>query len=114
MSGVGDPELLSKIRVPVVHGLRGVGKNMRDHYAAYVSYPVVGAQTANKRLRGLSLAGEVNALALYPQAHADLQSVDRCRLGQGIGRVGTPTSDAPLPRTASRGARSPSQGRPRV
>jgi hypothetical protein len=45
--------------VPVVHELRGVGKNMQDHYVARVSYPVVGAQTANERSRGLPLAGEV-------------------------------------------------------
>src|SRR5207249_7696882 len=48
-----------KIGVPVLHELRGVGKNMQDHYTARVSYPVVGAQTANERSRGLPLAGEV-------------------------------------------------------
>jgi GMC oxidoreductase len=46
-SGVGDPERLAMIGVPVVHELRGVGKNMQDHYVARVSYPVVGAQTAS-------------------------------------------------------------------
>jgi hypothetical protein len=55
----GDPEHLGCIGVPVVHELRGVGKNMQDHYVARVSYPVVGAQTANERSRGLPLAGEV-------------------------------------------------------
>src|SRR3989440_3750763 len=59
LSGVGDPEHLGHIGVPVVHELRGVGKNMQDHYVARVSYPVVGAQTANERSRGLPLAGEV-------------------------------------------------------
>jgi choline dehydrogenase len=59
LSGVGDPELLGRIGVPVVHELRGVGKNMQDHYTARVSYPIVGAQTANERSRGLPLAGEV-------------------------------------------------------
>ena len=59
LSGVGDPEHLGRIAVPVVHELRGVGKNMQDHYVARVSYPVVGAQTANERSRGLPLAGEV-------------------------------------------------------
>src|SRR5215467_11933670 len=58
LSGVGDPEHLGKIGVPVVHELRGVGRNMQDHYVARVSYPVVGAQTANERARGLPLAGE--------------------------------------------------------
>ncbi len=59
LSGVGDPEHLAKIGVPVVHELRGVGRNMQDHYTARVSYPVVGAQTVNERSRGLPLAGEV-------------------------------------------------------
>jgi choline dehydrogenase len=58
LSGVGDPEHLAGIGVPVVHESRGVGKNMQDHYAARVSYPIVGAQTANERSRGLPLAGE--------------------------------------------------------
>ena len=59
LSGVGDPEHLAKIGVPVVHELRGVGRNMQDHYVARVSYPIVGAQTANERSRGLPLAGEI-------------------------------------------------------
>ncbi|HEV8678342.1 MAG TPA: GMC family oxidoreductase N-terminal domain-containing protein [Stellaceae bacterium] len=59
LSGVGDPAHLAKIGVPVVHALPGVGRNMQDHYTARVSYPVVGAQTANERSRGLPLAGEV-------------------------------------------------------
>ena len=59
LSGVGDPEHLGRIGVPVVHELRGVGRNMQDHYVARVSYPVVGAQTANEKARGLPLAGEV-------------------------------------------------------
>jgi choline dehydrogenase len=59
LSGVGDPEHLAGIGVPVVHELRGVGKNMQDHYVARVSYRVEGAQTANERSRGLPLAGEV-------------------------------------------------------
>src|SRR5579859_143712 len=59
LSGVGDPEHLGRIGVPVVHELPGVGKNMQDHYQARVSYPVVGAQTANEKSRGLPLAGEI-------------------------------------------------------
>jgi choline dehydrogenase len=59
LSGVGDPEHLGKIGVPIMHELRGVGKNMQDHYVARVSYAIVGAQTANERSRGLPFAGEV-------------------------------------------------------
>src|SRR5436305_3426505 len=59
LSGVGDPEPLGRNGVPVVDGLRGVGTDIQGHYGARVSYPVVGAQTANERSRGLPLAGEV-------------------------------------------------------
>ena len=59
LSGVGDPEHLGRIGVPLVHELRGVGKNMQDHFQARVSYPVVGAQTANEKSRGMPLLGEI-------------------------------------------------------
>ena len=59
LSGVGDPEHLGKIGVPIVHELRGVGRNMQDHYTARVSYPVVGMATANEKSYGLPLAMEV-------------------------------------------------------
>jgi len=59
LSGVGDPEHLATIGVPVVHELPGVGRNMQDHYLARVAYPVVGAETANEKSRGLPLVGEV-------------------------------------------------------
>ena len=59
ISGVGDPELLGKIGVPVVHALPGVGKNMQDHYVVRVTYPIHGMATANEKARGLPLAGEV-------------------------------------------------------
>ena len=49
-SARGD-EWHAPIGIPVVHELRGVGKNMQDHYVARVSYPIVGAQTANERSR---------------------------------------------------------------
>ncbi len=59
ISGVGDPELLGKIGVPVVHELRGVGRNMQDHYVVRVTYPIHGMETANEKARGLPLVGEV-------------------------------------------------------
>jgi len=59
LSGVGDAEHLGRIGVPVLHELKGVGKNMQDHYVVRVTYPVHGIATANERARGLPLAGEV-------------------------------------------------------
>jgi choline dehydrogenase len=59
LSGVGNSEHLAKIGVPIVHELRGVGRNMQDHYTARISYPVVGMATANEKSYGIPLAIEV-------------------------------------------------------
>jgi choline dehydrogenase len=45
--------------VPVLREPRGVGRNTLECQVARVSYRVEGAETANERSRGLSLAGEV-------------------------------------------------------
>src|SRR5690242_18855256 len=58
LSGIGDSEHLARIGVPVLHELRGVGRNMQDHYTARVSYRVVGMATANEKSYGLPLAME--------------------------------------------------------
>src|SRR5204863_4738194 len=54
-----DPEHLAKIGIAAQHAVPGVGRNMQDHYVARITYPVVGAQTANERARGLPLAAEI-------------------------------------------------------
>jgi choline dehydrogenase len=58
LSGIGDAEHLGTIGVPVVHELKGVGRNMQDHYTARVSYRVLGMATANEKSYGLPLAME--------------------------------------------------------
>ncbi|WP_395708299.1 GMC family oxidoreductase [Reyranella sp.] len=59
ISGIGKPEDLAAIGVPVKHALPGVGYNFRDHYAIRVSALVKGAGSLNERSRGLRLVGEV-------------------------------------------------------
>jgi choline dehydrogenase len=59
ISGIGDPDHLGRIGVPVQHALSGVGRNMQDHYVVRMTYPVHGVATANERARGLPLAAEV-------------------------------------------------------
>jgi choline dehydrogenase len=59
LSGVGDPEHLGRIGIPVHHALAGVGRNMQDHYIARISYPVSGIATVNERSRGIPLAAEI-------------------------------------------------------
>ena len=38
LSGVGDPDLLRPLGIPVVHDLAGVGANLQDHLEVYVQY----------------------------------------------------------------------------
>ena len=59
LSGVGAPEHLSRVGIPVHHALPGVGQNLQDHYIARISYPVSGTPTINERSRGAALAGEI-------------------------------------------------------
>ena len=59
LSGVGDPEHLSRVGIAFTHALPGVGKNLQDHYLARVSCAARGARSLNESSRGLRLAGEV-------------------------------------------------------
>jgi choline dehydrogenase len=59
LSGVGDPDVLTKAGIAVRHALPGVGKNFQDHYIARMSCEVTGIETLNERGRGLPFAGEV-------------------------------------------------------
>jgi choline dehydrogenase len=59
LSGVGDPEHLERVGIKALHELRGVGRNMQDHYLARVSCTVRGAPSLNQQSRGLGLAGQV-------------------------------------------------------
>jgi choline dehydrogenase len=59
LSGIGQPELLSSLGIPVQHPLQGVGENYRDHYAPRLNWRVKLPVTLNERSRGLALAKEV-------------------------------------------------------
>jgi choline dehydrogenase len=59
ISGIGNPDDLGAIGVPVKHALAGVGRNFRDHYAVRVSALVKGSGSLNERSRGLPLVMEV-------------------------------------------------------
>lgn len=64
ISGVGDPDQLSAIGLPVVHALPGVGENLQDHYAARMVMRIRGMRTINERVRGVGLVKEVARYAL--------------------------------------------------
>jgi choline dehydrogenase len=60
VSGVGPAALLGALGVPVVHELRGVGENFRDHYASrIVMRAKPGVQTLNQLARGVRLGAQV-------------------------------------------------------
>jgi choline dehydrogenase len=74
ISGIGPASLLAEIGVPVVHELRGVGENFRDHYSVRFVARLRGITTMNEMSRGIRLAGQIarwamgkpNILALCP------------------------------------------------
>ncbi len=60
VSGVGPADLLGSLGVPVVHELRGVGSNFRDHYASRIVMRArKGNVTLNQLARGPRLLAEV-------------------------------------------------------
>jgi choline dehydrogenase len=65
LSGIGQPELLSSLGIPVHHELRGVGENYRDHYAPRMNWRVKLPVTLNEQTRGLTFAREI--LKYYTQ-----------------------------------------------
>ncbi len=75
MSGVGSPEFLGSLGIPVRHALPGVGENLRDHYAPRFAVRVKNMDTINERSRGIRLAAEIAKYYLggkeHPRALAD-------------------------------------------
>ncbi|MCH9673313.1 MAG: GMC family oxidoreductase N-terminal domain-containing protein [Gammaproteobacteria bacterium] len=59
LSGVGPSALLNDFGIPIVHGLDGVGENLRDHYAVRMVASARNTDTINERTRGLRLVSEV-------------------------------------------------------
>ena len=59
ISGIGSAALLGEIGVPVVHELRGVGENFRDHYSVRLVARVKNIRTMNEMSKGLALAGQI-------------------------------------------------------
>jgi choline dehydrogenase len=47
-SGIGPPEWLGELGIPVAHALEGVGRNLQDHLQLRVMYHVSGVKTLNE------------------------------------------------------------------
>jgi choline dehydrogenase len=56
LSGIGTATLLSKLGIPIVHELAGVGANAQDHYMVHLIARVEGIETISRR--GIALMRE--------------------------------------------------------
>ncbi len=63
LSGVGDPEHLRAVGIECRHALKGVGQNLRDHYAPRFAARVKNIKTINELSRGMPLMREALAWA---------------------------------------------------
>ncbi len=66
LSGIGQPELLQRLGIEVRHALKGVGENLRDHYAPRMKWRVPASLgiTYNAKARGLGLVQQALKYAL--------------------------------------------------
>ena len=58
LSGIGDPELLNNLGIPLVHALKGVGQNLRDHYTPRFTARVKNATSINQMAQGPRVIAE--------------------------------------------------------
>ena len=56
LSGIGNPQLLASLGIPLVHALPGVGENLRDHFGPTLKWTF--------KQRGISMAGRGRGLRL--------------------------------------------------
>ncbi len=59
ISGIGDPYLLKEHGIEIVHSLKGVGQNLRDHYNVRLTGRVKNISTINEKSRGIPLIKEI-------------------------------------------------------
>ena len=59
LSGIGAPEVLAAVGVPVLHALPGVGENLQDHHMVRSVCRVKNASTLNQTARGVRLFGQI-------------------------------------------------------
>lgn len=64
LSGIGNPDLLSRHGIRTNHALPGVGENYQDHYCTRMNWRVTKPITLNEQTRGLSLPRAVLQYAM--------------------------------------------------
>ena len=59
LSGIGDPDHLKEMGIPLTHALPSVGQNLRDHYAPRFSAKVKNTRTFNEDAQGIGLIPQI-------------------------------------------------------
>lgn len=59
LSGIGDPDLLARYGIPVLHPLRQVGRNMAEHMMVELGFRLKGVPGMNREFRGWRLLRNV-------------------------------------------------------
>ena len=72
LSGIGPAKHLNDLGIKVVHDLKGVGMNLRDHFAPRMTARAKNIQTINERARGLRLLKEIGKYFLGKQSIVNL------------------------------------------
>ena len=72
MSGVGPAEDLKKIGIDVIHDLKGVGMNLRDHFAPRLTARAKNVETINEKSRGVKLLKEIGKYVMGKQSIVNL------------------------------------------
>ena len=78
LSGIGNPDILERHGIPLVHELRGVGENLRDHYGALMKWKF--------NRPGISIAKQGNGLGLLREIFRYV-FLRKGFIAQGIGTV---------------------------
>lgn len=59
LSGIGDPDVLKPLDIPVIAALPGVGRNLQDHLSAAIDYERASPGPFHYNMRADRIAGEV-------------------------------------------------------
>jgi choline dehydrogenase len=78
LSGIGPADLLRRLNIGIVHELKGVGENLRDHYVVGLRYRLKKAVVSvNEMTRGLRFLGE---LARYATTRTGLLALSAAHI----------------------------------
>ena len=72
LSGIGPGKYLKEVGIDVIHDLKGVGMNLRDHFAPRLTARAKNVETINEKSRGLKLLKEIGKYVLGKQSIVNL------------------------------------------